>query len=319
VPEITRRAALSLATSLAASAGQGDKLVGRVQADHGRIDPATVGELLRGNPQGIDELMVSLLPQARLASRPPLSDYHVGAVIQGASHSLYLGANIEVPGQTLGLAVHAEQAAIANAYMHGENSVTALAVTAAPCGHCRQFLNEMAPDGALRILLPGAAPTTLAALLPMAFGPKDLGRTQGALPIHELQLSLPKESRDNLVIAALAAARRSYSPYTKSPSGVAVLTAAGRIFAGSYIENVAFNPSLSPLQTALAGLFADGENATSIVRVILIEAEDARISQHSSTQATLASLAPSAKLEILRAGYRKAATGSTRVARQAGR
>jgi hypothetical protein len=64
---------------------------------------------------------------------------------------------------------------------------------------------------------------------------------------------------------------------------------------------VAFNPSLSPLQTALAGLFAAGEDATRIIRVVLVEAEDARISQIVSTEATLASLAPAARLEIYRA------------------
>ena len=31
-------------------------------------------------------------------------------------------------------------------------------------------------------------------------------------------------------------------------------TASGKIFLGSYIENVAFNPSLPPLETALAGI-----------------------------------------------------------------
>ncbi len=244
--------------------------------------------------------MLDLLPRARQNSYAPLSNYHVGAVIQGAGDNLYLGANIEVPGQVLGLAVHAEQAAVANAYMHGETAITALAVTGPPCGHCRQFLTEMVPDGSLRIVFPVTAPTTLAALLPKPFGPKNLGRNEGALPVRETSLSLPDGPRDPLAAAALDAARRSYSPYTQSPSGVALTTASERTFPGSYIENVAFNPSLSPLQTALAGLFAAGENAGGIVRVVLVETKDARISQKASTEATLSSLAPAAKLEIVR-------------------
>jgi cytidine deaminase len=196
-----------------------------------------------GPGKSIDEQMIGLLPAARRASHAALSNYHVGAVIRGASNKLYLGANIEVPGQMLGLAVHAEQAAVANAYMHGEDGVTALAVTAAPCGHCRQFLTEMVPDGSLRILFPGAAATTLAALLPMPFGPKNLGRNEGALPAHQTTLRLPKTASDPLVAAAFEAARRAYSPYTQSPSGVALFTSSGRTFPGSYIENVAFNPA----------------------------------------------------------------------------
>src|SRR5206468_5952186 len=54
--------------------------------------------------------------------------------------------------------------------------------------------------------------------------------------------------------AALDAARKAYAPYSKSPSGVAIRSASGRTYRGSYIENVAFNPSLSPLQVALTGL-----------------------------------------------------------------
>ena len=142
--------------------------------------------------------MLNLLPLARLGSHAPISNYNVGAVIQGVSNSLYLGANIEVPGQVLGLAVHGEQSAVANAYMHGENGILILAVTAAPCGHCRQFLTEVVPDGDLRILFTGGSATRLAALLPSAFGPKNLGQNQGALPVRETRLALREASQDRL-------------------------------------------------------------------------------------------------------------------------
>jgi cytidine deaminase len=315
LPEFTRRAALaSLTIGLAAAqrpipsdvfskfgSPAREKLLAtlRASAYRGRIDAPTAAELLELEGAGLDALMLKLLPVARLGSHAPLSNYHVGAVIQGSSKSLYLGANIEAPGQVLGLAVHGEQAAIANAYMHGETGVSALAVTAAPCGHCRQFLTEMVPDGNLRILVLNAPATQLATLLPMAFGPRDLGRDRGAMPIGTTPLALREQSRDALATVALEAASKSYSPYTQSPSGVGLITASGRSFSGSYIENVAFNPSLSPLQTALAGALAAGEELSRIVRVVLVEAEDARISQKASTQATLEAVAPSARLEVL--------------------
>ncbi len=271
------------------------------KAFRGCIDAVAVQQLLRFEKMSSDDLMLSLLPLARTLSRPPLSNYLVGAVLAGSSGNLFLGANIESPGQSLGLAVHAEQSSVANAYMSGETGVTAVAVTAAPCGHCRQFLNELSPDGDIRILRKDAATAKLSTLLPMAFGPKDLGFTHGALPIREASLSLVVASSESTILAALAAARKAYSPYTNSPSGVALRTSEGRLFAGSYIENAAFNPSLPPLQAALAGLFASGQDPAAISEVVLVEVQGAPISQQSTTRATLSSLAPSTGLKVFAA------------------
>ncbi len=243
--------------------------------------------------------LLDLLPLAQTFARPLLSGFSVGAVVQGMSGSLYMGANFEVPGHALALTAHAEQAALANAYSHGESGIAAIAVTAAPCGHCRQFLHEFSPDGDVRVLIREHAATTLSALLPAAFGPKDLGRAQGALPIRRVDLSLRSPSEDSLTHAALEAARNSYAPYTLSHSGIAILISDGRVFTGSYIENVAFNPSFSPLHSALAGLFAAGGHAADIVKATLVEVEGAKISQQSITQSTLASLVPRAPLELL--------------------
>jgi cytidine deaminase len=270
-------------------------------AFRGKIEAATVKQLMAAEGKNGDEFMLSLLPVARTFSRPPLSNFLVGAVLHGISGNLYLGANIEVAGQPLGLAVHAEQASVANAYAHGESGVTSIAVTAAPCGHCRQFLNELSPTPNLRVLRKDAPPTPLSALLPMAFGPKDLGLTEGALPVRETDLTLTNATNDEQITLALKSARQAYAPYTKSPSGVAIRTADGRLFGGSYIENAAFNPSLPPLQAALAGVFASGQDASAIQRVVLVEVVHAAISQRSGTQTTLSALAPQASLDTFAA------------------
>jgi cytidine deaminase len=172
-------------------------------------------------------------------------------------------------------------------------------VTAAPCGHCRQFMNELVPGGDLQVLIAGNPAVKLSALLPMSFGPKDLGFSDGALPVKEVNLARPKGASDELTLAALEAARKSYAPYTKSHSGVAIRTASGRIYQGAYIENVAFNPSLSPLQTALAALIVAGEAGSAIQKVALVEMEGAVISQRSVTEAALGTVAPAAKLEVV--------------------
>ena len=241
--------------------------------------------------------MLGLLEQARAFSYAPLSNFHVGAVVRGGSGRDYLGANLEVPGLPLGQTVHAEQAALANAYMAGESSVAAIAVTAAPCGHCRQFLIEMSPSAEIQVILPRKRTVTLARLLPSAFGPLDLKQTRGALPPSKHRLKLRKPQTSKLVQAAFEAASRSYAPYTRSYAGVALLTADRRIIRGSYIENAAFNPSLSPLQTALAVLLSSGLKITSVVRGVLVEVEGTPVNHLDSTRVALSALVPSAKLD----------------------
>ena len=267
----------------------------------GQIPALQAAQLARSENKNSDGLMLELIPLAQSYSRAPISHFHVGVIVRGASGALYLGANIEVPGQCLGFAVHAEQSALSNAYMHSERGVTALAVGGAPCGHCRQFMNEMSPDGEILILTPDKAPAKLSSILPSAFGPAALGMKNGAFPVPRAKLELLKVTSEPLAMAALEAAKMSYAPYSKSPAGVAVRTTGGRIYRGSYIENVAFNPSLSPLQTALAASIAAGEPYSVISAVTLVELQDAQISQKIVTETVLGAIAPAVKLEVVSA------------------
>ena len=264
----------------------------------GQIPAVQVSDLLAREQKSIDAVMLGLLPLARTYSRPPISGYKVGAVVRGVSGSLYLGANIEIRGQSLGSAVHAEQAALSNAYMHSDHGVSAIAVTAAPCGHCRQFMKELS-QGDIEILIEGSPAGNLSTLLPMAFGPKDLGFPDGAFPVKEVNLLPLTGVSDELAVAAWDAARKSYAPYTKAYSGVALGTQAGRVYKGAYIENVAFNPSLSPLQTALAALIVAGENYSAITRAAVVEMEGSAISQRSVTEAALRAIAPAVRLQMV--------------------
>ena len=265
----------------------------------GRIPADAVHAIAKSENTTIDDLLLALLPLAKTYSRAPISNFFVGVVVRGASDSLYLGANIEIPGQCLGFAVHAEQSALSNAYMNSEPSVVSLAVVGgSPCGHCRQFMEEISPGGEILVLIPNRPSARLASILPDAFGPAALGATQGALPIRKSNLALAGGASDPLVAAALDAASRSYAPYSKSPSGLAIRTTDERIFQGCYIENVAFNPSLSPLQTALVQFVAAGKSYSEISAVKLVELQGATISQRAVTETTLAALAPRCQLEV---------------------
>lgn len=260
----------------------------------GTLSAEEVGTIAGFESKPVESLMVELLPLAASFARPPISDFHVGALLRGVSGRLYFGANIEFAGQTLGAAVHAEQSAAANAFMHREESISELAVTAAPCGLCRQFLWEMSYGTRLHVLTRGHAPAALASLLPDAFGPKDLGFEMGALPVIQKPLQLHDTKFSRMAAAALAAAQMSYAPYTKAYAGVALRTSHGKVYRGSYIENAAYNPSLPPLQAALAALTVAGDDPVHIAEAVLIEVPGRPVSHRRDTKAILAAVAPSA-------------------------
>ncbi len=65
------------------------------------------------------------------------------AVALGASGRIFFGVNLEFARLPLYNSVHAEQFLVANALHHGERELRKLAVSAAPCGHCRQFFSEL--------------------------------------------------------------------------------------------------------------------------------------------------------------------------------
>lgn len=209
--------------------------------------------------------IIALLPRAAALARPPISNFKVGAIARGASGKLYFGTNLEFSGEALSFTVHAEQSAVVNAWMSGETGIDVVATSAAPCGYCRQFLNELATAAELTVIMPGEQ-RKLSELLPSSFGPRDLGIEGGLLQRDDHGLVI--DEHDTVATAAVAAANMSYAPYSKSYAGVAIRTAGGAIISGAYAENAAFNPSLSPLQAALSQLNLRGwEDVTECVLV----------------------------------------------------
>lgn len=241
------------------------------------------------------QLLLALVPLARQHARPPISQYMVGAAGLSRSGRIYLGVNLEFPGNALNQTVHAEQFSVVSALQGGESGLDMLAVSAPPCGHCRQWLNELVGGADLKILTPDGSSTPLEALLPSSFGPRDLGVSGGVFTPQEHQLRV-EGGDDALVTAALKAANSSYSPYSMSASGVALRLADGATYCGRYVENAAFNPSLSPLQCALVAMVADGRAYDDIVAAALVEAADAPVSQQAATRSLLESVQPKATL-----------------------
>ncbi|MCE5294547.1 MAG: cytidine deaminase, partial [Chlamydiales bacterium] len=248
------------------------------------IPNSAVQNILSDVPEmTVDDLLLYLVPLAQQFARPAISGYHVGAVGLGASGNIYIGVNLEF--SDLPSTIHAEQFMVVNARNHQEIAIDTIALSAAPCGHCRQFLSEIANAGTIRILTPENEPTTLGALLPHSFGPQDLG-LQGDLLS---QASAPFPSSLDVVERAREAALCSYAPYTNKIAGVAFTTLDGNIYSGSVLENAAYNPTVPPFTSALVdfvtrtSILEDGEAVlmlySQIDKVVLVEFEDANIKQ----------------------------------------
>ena len=243
------------------------------------------------------DLRVALLPFAAAYAHASISNFYVGAIARGLSGRLYFGANLEISGTQLGQTVHAEQSAISHAWMKGEKGILDITINFSPCGHCRQFMNELITADKLMIQLPALSEKPLQSYLPDSFGPADLGVTSGLMADTDHQLV--SEHKDEMIASAVAALNKSYAPYTKNHSGVSIKIKDGKIYQGAYAENAAFNPSLPPLQVALCQLLLDGKSFSQIESVALAEKLDGSCSHLDTTQTTLDTIDPDIPLSYL--------------------
>lgn len=124
--------------------------------------------------------------------------------------------------------VHGEQSCTTNTYIaHRDVPLRRLAVSALPCGHCRQFLSEYAEG--LQVKLTDTEFEPITAYLPKPFGPRDLEIEPFSAEKHSLEIisaDCQKGTVSKEVIeAAVDAAKYSFAPYSDSPSGVAIKVA----------------------------------------------------------------------------------------------
>lgn len=246
-----------------------------------------------------DALMQALLPFAQSLARPPISGFRVGAIgLARETGDLIFGANLEFPGGKATDTIHAEQYLFSRAYHLGVH-ISRMAVSARPCGHCRQFIKEFSESDRLTILDAEAGPLCLADLLPFSFGPAELER-EAADPATRQPLELAEDARltEPAVLAALmAAGERAHCPYSGEPVAVALLLDDGSIVTGSAIENAAYNPGLPPLQAALINLSAGGREYHEIESALIGYVAETPFGYSAPTTRLLAIIAPGALLE----------------------
>lgn len=257
---------------------------------HACLDAKFVASLCQQFNKTSVELALACLPIAACYARTPVSHFYVGAIVIGQSGHFYFGANQEFEGESMAQTIHAEQSAISHAWLAGETAISDVIVNYTPCGHCRQFMNELNTANTLKIHLPHSQKNALHSYLPDAFGPKDLHIEKVLFDKQPLAfVSEMERPTDDVSQKAIEAAQQSYAPYSGSFSGVALLLANQQIVCGRYAENAAFNPSLPPLQLALNYQRMLGLADENVLRAVVAERANT-ISHKSSTEAMVNTL-----------------------------
>jgi cytidine deaminase len=124
------------------------------------------------------EELLQLARESALRGHAPYSHFRVGCALV-AGGTIYTGVNVEI--SSYGLSLCAERSALAAAVSSGAGPVTQVAVACidvspeagiaerTPCGACRQWLADLAPDAV--IYIDGVERDfRMGELLPFAFG-----------------------------------------------------------------------------------------------------------------------------------------------------
>jgi cytidine deaminase len=133
------------------------------------------------SPADFSELVTAARAAAARAYCP-YSRYRVGAAVLSGSGEVFSGCNVE--NASYGLTICAERNAIFQAVaqspaplsIHAVMVYTPTAAPTAPCGACRQVINECGPDALVLSVCDGPEvfESVLSQLLPRAFGPANL-------------------------------------------------------------------------------------------------------------------------------------------------
>ncbi len=123
------------------------------------------------------EDLLSAAIYARQKAYAPYSGFKVGAALRGSVGEIFSGCNVE--NASYGLTLCAERTTVCTAVAAGIRTFTQMVIVAdsetpcPPCGACRQFLFEFAPN--LELWVANLSGETkfyrLCDLLPEAFGP----------------------------------------------------------------------------------------------------------------------------------------------------
>jgi len=131
------------------------------------------------NRKQLDELAHEAV-KARKQAYAVYSNFLVGAALLATDGTVFIGCNVE--NASYGLSNCGERTALFNAVAHGHRDFVTMVVCTksghdTSCGVCRQALNEFAPNMPVHFCDERGEikySTTVADMLPHAFGPKNV-------------------------------------------------------------------------------------------------------------------------------------------------
>jgi cytidine deaminase len=231
---------------------------------------------------------------------PPYSQFHVGAAVLTQEGRVISGTNYE--NASYGLTICAERSAIFTANNQGKRMLQAIAINAkgetfdcdtatGPCGACRQVIYEAAQVSGrnLDVILSttghgNVVVTTIADLLPLAFGPADLGIDLAKHRTHAPRNTAPwtsakcgtectpkdlAPSQLRLLDEAVRAMNTlPYNPYSRHHVGAAVLAQDGQVITNANFENASYGLTECAERTAIFHANAHGKRTFDAIAVI---------------------------------------------------
>ncbi len=180
------------------------------------------------------ELALYCIAIAACYAVTPVSDFNVGRLRLAKTEISILGQTKSFPGNVCNNRSRRAKCNLARIFSRG-NFDNRCGCELYPCGHCRQFMNELNSAASLKVHLPHSQNNLLHSYLPDSFGPKDLGIEKVLFDEQPQQFEV---KGDHLQQAAIFAANNAYAPYSNAFSGVA-LQVGERIVCGKYTENAA--------------------------------------------------------------------------------
>ncbi|KAK8805414.1 hypothetical protein WA158_002070 [Blastocystis sp. Blastoise] len=257
--------------------------------------PKEVNSLLEQNKCSIHDLLIDLASQIKQYANIPISNFCVGAAALGKTGSIYCGVNIELKYISMGQVIHAEQCTILNAAIHSlenhETGIEILAVTETPCGHCRQFLQELPDCGEIEVFVPShGIQCPLKNLLPHSFELPIDGRlwkifeqpTEVFVPSKENQRIWDTFCDDhhlsngkNIINYAYQLMTHSFAPYSKSKASVVLINSKKKLFFGGMtVESAAYNPTMTASQSSVVSMITRFESMDDIDYMLILECKN---------------------------------------------
>ncbi len=253
-----------------------------------RLEPSEVAEIESATKTTRREMMLMLLDVASSLAQTPVEGEHIGAVAEGQSGGLYLGAPLSWRGGEIRFSTHGVQAAVLNAWNQGELSVTSLMVEVLPCACCRQFLRELKDWKTLKILQAVDGPLSLqkGEMKATGLGLEGLradGIKAKLMGEPKRTMGVGKMSTNDLIKLAATSAAASYAPYSRNYAGVALRTRRGDMHHGCYVETRESVAGILAIEAALMDLVIGGGQPTDVNEIVLVETRGS-VTQFAATQ-----------------------------------